>query len=234
MAARIGVVAPLAPRSLTKVTALAATHRPLASRLIAAAVLGLVGTALLAACASTPETTHSPSSSTTSKAKPGKTHSDPPVASSTPTPKPTPVTLSCDQLMTRDQVYALPGAGPNIGTDPAYAPEKDSLAATIVADAGVACGWMNQTSNDKIAFAVARPAASELDALKDKAISSSDAVPTYGVPPEVEGYFTARGGVGEVQVFSHGYWIVGTSTTFLEPGEPAPWISDMLGNLPAS
>jgi len=139
--------------------------------------------------------------------------------------------MSCDQLLTPEQLYSY---NPNVGADPEYEPKADSLVAKVAGRKGTACGWLNQTSNETIEFAIARPAASELTDMKDAAISTSQAVPTYGVPPQVEGYFQPGGRAGVVQVFSKGYWIVGSSPTFLEPGDPAELVADILGNLPAS
>ena len=52
-------------------------------------------------------------------------------------------------------------------------------------------------------------------------------MPTYGV----EGYFQVVSGVGEVQAFTEPYWIVATSTAFMEPGEVAPIIGAVLERL---
>lgn len=192
---------------------------------------------LLAGCtAAQPASTTSPKPSTaTGPATSGSNAGDPRQASATPsatpTPEPTPVTLSCDQLLTPQQLYSY---NPNVGADPGYKPKAGSLVAKVAGRKGTACGWLNQTSNETIEFAIARPAASELTDMKDAAISSSNAVPTYGVPPQVEGYFQPGGAAGVVQVFSNGYWIVGSSPTFLEPGDPAELVADILGNLPAS
>lgn len=196
---------------------------------IAASVTLLVG------CSATqPTATTSPKPSGTASAGPHAKPGDPPktspTPSPTPTPEPTPVTLSCDQLLTPQQLYSF---NPNVGADPGYKPTSGSLVAKVAGRKGTACGWLNQTSNETIEFAIARPAASELNDMKDAAISSSHAVPTYGVPPQVEGYFAPGKDAGVVQVFSEGYWIVGSSPTFLEPGDPAELVADILANLPA-
>jgi hypothetical protein len=192
---------------------------------------------MLAGCSATqPKATTSPKPSTatapaTSGAKPGDAPKASPTHKTTPTPEPTPVTLSCDQLLTPQQLYSF---NPNVGADPGYKPKSGSLVAKVAGRKGTACSWLNQTSKETIEFAIARPAASELNDMKDAAINSSHAVPTYGVPPQVEGYFAPGKDAGVVQVFSKGYWIVGSSPTFLEPGDPADLVADILGNLPAS
>jgi hypothetical protein len=164
-----------------------------------------------------------------------------PQASSTPTPAPkpttapvavgTPVTLTCDQIVTPAQVYAF---NPNFGADPGYAPAAGSLPATIKADRGVACAWLNQTSGDVVQIAIGEPPASTMTSLKNTAVTTSQAVPTYGIPPQVEGYFTMRGSNGEAQVFTGKYWIVGISGAFQEPGDAAQLMQNILQNLPAS
>ena len=191
---------------------------------------------LLAGCAAAhpTATTSAKPSTSTGPATPGAKPGDPPKTGATPratpTPEPTPVALSCDKLLTPEQLYSF---NPNVGADPGYKPKRGSLVAKVASRKGTACGWLNQTSNETVEFAVARPAASELTDMKDAAISTSHAVPTYGVPPEVEGYFAPGGDAGVVQVFSKGYWIVGSSSTFLEPGDPAELVADILANLPA-
>ncbi len=162
---------------------------------------------------STPATTAAPSSTPTP----------------TPTDPPTPVTLTCDQIVTPDQMYAF---NPNFGTDPGYSPTAGSLEASIVGYQGVSCGWLNQTSKDVIEIAVAKPPASGMDGLKNSAVTNSQPVPTYGVPPQVEGYFTLKGNKGEVQIFTGPYWVVADSPAFQEPGDAAQLMQNVLANLP--
>lgn len=189
-------------------------------------VVALAGALTLAGCAPTA----SPSASPSSSASGGGSSSTPSVTPTpTPTEPPTPVTIACDQLVTPDQVYAF---NPNFGTDPGYAPKDGSLEKKVADWQGVACAWLNQTSGDVIQIAVAQPPASQLDALKNAAITDAQPVPTYGAPP-VEGYFKT-GDVGQVQIFRGGYWIVAESTAFFEPGDAAPLMESVLGNLPAN
>ncbi|MFJ3488916.1 iron ABC transporter ATP-binding protein [Leifsonia aquatica] len=187
----------------------------------------LTGALALAGCA---PTATSPSSSPTGTAGGGAATTKPTVTPTpTPTEPPTPVTLTCDQLVTADQLYAY---NPNFGPNPDYKPKDGSLEATIADWQGVTCSWLNQTSGDVIQIAVAQPPASQLDGLKNAAITDSQPVPTYGAPP-IEGYFKT-GESGQVQIFRGGYWIVAESTAFFEPGDAAPLMENVLGNLPAS
>lgn len=198
------------------------TARTLAALAIAAAAVTLVG------C--TPAAKPGPAASSTAQA--GGTKGDP-AATATPTPTPTapptPVALTCDQVVTADQLYAF---NPNFSTDPGYAPAAGTLEKQIADWKGVTCAWKNQTSGDVIQVAVAIPPSDKLEGLKNTAITVAQPVPTYGTPPQVEGYFKP-GTAGQVQIFRGTYWIVAESTAFFEPGDAAPLMQSVLGNIPA-
>jgi hypothetical protein len=193
--------------------------------LAATTAAGLI-VAALAGCSSTP----------TSSASPGRPAgaSDAPSAGPTPTPTPTdpptPVGLTCDQVLTADQLYAF---NPNYGVDPGYAPKDGTLEKKIADWQGVSCAWKNQTSGQVVQIAVAKPPTSQLEGLKNAAITASKPVPTYGVPPQVEGYFEP-GTSGQVQIFRGSYWVVAESGAFFEPGDAAPLMQSVLGNIPAT
>ena len=61
----------------------------------------------------------------------------------------------------------------------------------------------------------------------------SKPVPTYGTPPEVEGYFAQAGGTGEAQVFPGPYWIVVDSVALFEPGDAQQLVAAVLRQPPA-
>ncbi|MCI0158520.1 iron ABC transporter ATP-binding protein [Leifsonia shinshuensis] len=199
------------------------TARTLAALAIAAAAVTLVG------CTPTAKPASTPSASATAG---GAAASNTPAATPTPTPTlpPTPVTLTCDQVVTADQLYAY---NPNFSADPGYAPKAGSLEKQIADWKGVTCAWQNQTSGDVVQIAVAHPPADQLESLKNAAITAAQPVPTYGTPPQVEGYFKA-GDTGQVQIFRGPYWIVAESTAFFEPGDAAPLMQSVLGNLPTN
>jgi hypothetical protein len=189
---------------------------------------GLAASVVLVGCTPTAAPAKSPTASSGSGSH--ATATSAPSATPTPTDPPTPVALTCDQVLTPDQVYAF---NPNYGTDPGYKPKDGSLEKKIADWKGVACAWLNQTSGDVIQIAIAKPPASQLEGLKNAAITASNPVPTYGVPPEVEGYFKA-GQSGQAQIFRGGYWIVAESAAFLEPGDAGPLMQSVLGNVPTS
>lgn len=205
---------------------MAMSHRS-ALRAAAAATAILACTLTLSACAGSSkgsgDATKPPVATNA-----GGTSAPAPSATPTPTDPPTPVTLTCDQVFTPDQVYAF---NPNFGVDPGYAPKDGSLEKQIADWKGVTCAWLNQTSGDVIEIAVAQPPASALEGLKNAAVTAATPVPTYGVPPEVEGYFK-QATPGQVQVFRGPYWIVAESTAFFEPGDAAPLMQSVLGNIP--
>ncbi|MEY9950884.1 hypothetical protein ABIA36_000320 [Leifsonia sp. EB34] len=195
------------------------TARTLAALAIAAAAVTLVGCTPAA----------KPDAVASSSAHPGGTKAEP-VATPTPTLPPTPVTLTCDQVVTADQLYAY---NPNFSTDPGYAPTAGTLEKQIADWKGVTCAWKNQTSGDVVQIAVAMPPADKLEGLKNTAITVAQPVPTYGTPPQVEGYFKPAT-AGQVQIFRGKYWVVAESTAFFEPGDAAPLMQSVLSDLPAS
>lgn len=188
--------------------------------------LAMSGTLLLAGCA---ETSDSGSSTATASPRESTSQSEKP----TPEPSPTltasgtPVTIACDSLLTLQNVYDF---NPNYSSDPSYAIPTE--AKPLVDLKGVACGWINQTSRDTFSVAVAKPDAASLSAIQNESAAQSQVVPTYGTPPNVEGYFTTSGQTGIATAFSKGYWIVISSNSFFEPGDVAPLMESVLGNLP--
>ena len=153
----------------------------------------------------------------------------------TPTPTatakpPTPVTMTCDQIVTPKQMYSF---NPNFGADPGYTPKAGSLEKKIGDWKGATCAWKNQTSGDVIEIAVAQPPADQLESLKNSAIEVAKPVPTYGVPPQVEGYYKP-GTPGQIQIFRGSHWVVAESKAFFEPGDSAPLMASVLANLPAN
>ncbi|WP_158863156.1 iron ABC transporter ATP-binding protein [Leifsonia sp. AG29] len=201
----------------------AALRAALPVALVAAAALGLTG------CTPPNPSSRTPSA-TAGGASGGPTAAPAPAVSPTPTDPPTPVAIKCDALVTTDQLYAF---NPNYGVDPNYAPKSGTHEKQIADWKGTTCAWLNQSSGAKIEIAVAKPPASLLEGLKNAAITEAKPVPTYGTPPDVEGYFKP-GTSGEVQIFRGPYWIVADSTAFFEPGDAAPLMQDVLGNVPAS
>lgn len=94
---------------------------------------------------------------------------------------------------------------PNFGLLANYSPPAGSFGSTAVANSGIACGWVQQTSGEMIEIAVARPAEAVLAELK--AAAGGD------------GSFSSAGGAGTVQRFTGPYWVSATSTYFFKAGD---------------
>jgi hypothetical protein len=155
------------------------------------------------------------------------TEPDPVTPSPTATQDPgIPVTLTCDQLISPEQLYDY---NPNVGVNPAYQAETGTTASKIVSQQGVACGWSNQTSNETIEIAVAHLSPAAIETLKNSLVTTSNPVPTYGD----EAYFSVTNGLGEANVFQGDFWIYSRSTSFIEPGDAAPLMDDVLTSLGA-
>ena len=144
---------------------------------------------------------------------------------------PLPFEISCDALVTAEQLYAF---NPNFGTDPAFEPTSSDVIALVEEDAGTACGYLNQSSGEVIEIGVATPTEAAGETRRNTAAMSSKPVPTYGTPPDVEGYFVNAGGSGEAQVFHGPYWIVIDSAALFEPGDAQQLVAAVLANLPAA
>lgn len=185
--------------------------------LTSAAVLGVL---LLAGCvpAPTEEPTASPTASSTPTATP----------SATPSPVPTeeiiPFAVTCDQLLTADQVYAI---DPNLALLGPVDADAGTPAAQVAAAGGTVCRWSHETSGATIDIAVAQLGAMASTALKNTLVVESNSVPTY----EVEGYFAMNGANGEANAFPDPYWVSVVSPMFTEPGDALPYVSAVIGNL---
>ncbi|MCY7324755.1 MAG: hypothetical protein LH605_01310 [Microbacteriaceae bacterium] len=77
------------------------------------------------------------------------------------------------------------------------APAPGSLAATAVANGGVACTWVQATDGSRIVIGVAQPSSTSLAELRASGAG-----------------FTSAGGVGTVQIFTDKHWIVASSEYF--------------------
>ena len=115
---------------------------------------------------------------------------------------------------------------PNFGLDRSFSPKAGTAAATVAADQGTACSWLNQTSGDTFEVAVARPAAASLASLKAKAAAGT---PASGLGDAA--YFSKSGLVGRVDVFTGAYWLVATSVYFGTANDAKNLVTAALGAL---
>ena len=201
--------------------------------------VALAGGALLAVilsgCSASNEPTPTESAVPTTGASAEPTPSASPSSAPTPTPTPTPkaagspIAQSCGDLLTLQNLYDF---NPNYGTAAAYSPTPGGLVETATTYNGLTCGYSNQSSGELIELSVVAPNAVLMTTLKQQADASSQAVPTYGTPPTVDGFFNYTGGSGQAQVFTGTYWVTLSSPAFYnEPGAAEGLMSKILGHL---
>ena len=189
---------------------------------------------VLTGCAAGDDPTPSNSTTPTSAASAEPTTSatsESPTPSPTPTPEATgsPIAQTCGDLLTLQDVYDF---NPNYGTAPDYSPTAGGLAETAADYNGLTCGYSNQSSGELIELSVVAPNDVLMSTLKQQADADSQAVPTYGTPPTVDGFFTYIGGSGQAQVFTGTYWVTLSSPGFYkEPGTAEDLMAAVLGHL---
>jgi hypothetical protein len=190
-------------------------------RAVPAVSAALVAIALLAGCTPQPTPTEPAGGPNPSGDPTGE-----PAPSMTAQPTGTPVSQSCDDLVSAETIYIY---NPNFGLID-FTPAEGSVAESAVAYNGVACRWQNQTSGDNIDLSVAHLDEASLTALKNTAFETSELVPTYGD----EAYFSVgSNGVGTAQVFDGPYWIVVESPAFFEPGDATEIVDSVIAGLGA-
>lgn len=188
-----------------------------------ASIAAVAATLLLSACTGAAEipSIESVATSTASASSPSATATPSPTATAAGTP----VAMSCDQVLTLQNVYDY---NPNFGLDPAFtAPDQ---IAPLTQIGGVACGWINQTSGTTFAVGIAKPDAATLAAATSQAAATMASTAAFGTAP-IQGYFGVQNGVGVAEVFSNGYQIVVTSNDFTQPEEAAELVLMVLANL---
>ncbi|MEO7148109.1 MAG: hypothetical protein ABIW81_03935 [Terrimesophilobacter sp.] len=114
---------------------------------------------------------------------------------------------------------------PNFGLLAKFTPEAGSFAARAVADKGVACRWINQTSGDTVDVSISRPAPTGFAAAKGAATSGK---PVTGIGDAA--YFTTRGTAGTVQVFIGNYWVTVTSVYFSSASDAQSIVADAVAS----
>lgn len=142
-----------------------------------------------------------------------------------PEPTPTPVDIPCETLLPPQAMYDF---NPNFSLLASWTPNAGSAAADAVEAEGVACRWQNDTSGETIDVSVASFDAATLEARANDAYENSTMVPTYGGD---EAYFSVSNGVGEAIIFQGAYWVVVSSSYFLEPGDAEPIVGPVLAAL---
>src|SRR5690606_7628185 len=193
---------------------------PAARRSLGLALPVLVALALVG-CVDDP----APEPEATTSAPPTPTATNVPVPTETPdADEERPIEIPCAELVDADTVYRF---NPNVVLLESWTPSPGSAAEAALEHAGVACRWINQSSEEPIDLSIADLPAEEINGLKNAAFAESEMVPTYGE----EAYFEVEDGVGTAIVFQGSYWLVITSPAFYEPGEPTPFVDAALAAL---
>jgi hypothetical protein len=203
-----------------------------ASRAATLSVAAIVALTALTACGASSGSTGTPTPIETASATPTATET--PAATAAPTSDAvisSPVGVTCDQLLTLQDVYDY---NPNYTALPAAKPAVDSKAGQIAGMNGLTCQWKNNTSESTIDLGLAKLTDDQLTSLKNIAFQAGGSVPTYGDPASVEGYFNMVGAKGQAQVFTGSYWLTLSSDEFLEPGDAQQLLMAAIPHLPAS
>jgi hypothetical protein len=153
----------------------------------------------------------------------------PKVPSATPTAAPAaflPVGLSCSVLLPDEFVFEV---GPNFGRLDGYTPDSGSTDSFIASNQGVACRLVSLSGGDRIDVAVASMTAAGLAELATDLSSSESEVNDFG--PNVRGFFTGAGGVGQANAISDKYWVVVSSPLFAQARDAAPIVAQVLSQL---
>jgi len=174
----------------------------LAIVLCTTAVLGL------AACAPN-DPVLSPSATPSESASEAEATSPPP-----PQPVAETVDITCTTLISDQAIYDW-GSG-NFALDGESTPAG-----------GLACRWINLTSQETLDVAVSIPTDANLSAAREAAATAGTAAPALG-----DAYFRSANDVGFVDVFSGGYWLTMQSTWFFETNDALPLVEAATAALP--
>lgn len=202
------------------------TTRSALSALVAGSIL-VMG---LAGCVDATEPEAMPSTSSTPS--PSTSPSDEPTAEPSPSPsmeppaqgglEALPFDATCEQLVSAQALYDY---NPNYGTDPAPSPGETITA--IGQAGGVTCGWLNQTSSDRIAAGVIRLSPASLASVQ--ATVPDRAEPTDAIE---NGWFSVNGSVGRLELFVGEHWVVVEGVAFIDATEAATFAQAIRASLP--
>ncbi|MBF4463503.1 MULTISPECIES: hypothetical protein [unclassified Rathayibacter] len=134
----------------------------------------------------------------------------------------TPLPLSCEQLVPSSVL-----SGMWAGYSPSTEVEPTAVSREIAGYNGTVCGWSTASGAD-VQLAVAHLEPAVIEALKNEFYTTSKAVPSYGKPPTIEGYYRVADGRGVADAFVGEYWIEASSVAFVEPGDPEPLMRSAL------
>ncbi len=136
------------------------------------------------------------------------------------------VNLACANLITPQNMYDY---NPNFSNISGWTPAAGTSAQQAVQWNGLACHWINDTSNDPIDVSVASIVdRGTMVQLRAEAAAAGTPVSNLGDAA----YFQTIGGDGELQVFAGNYWLTFRSPWFGGGNDADPLPADALANLP--
>lgn len=183
-------------------------------RRLAAAGLAIAVATVLVACA-TEEPTPTPGASASPSPSPSVSPSATPTESPAPEPDPvtppaeaTPIGISCQQLLTAEDIYNY---NPNMALVEGQAPAAGTPGARAVSAGGIACAILNLSSNETIVVAASNPGPAALAAAR-----AGSGAPAEGLGGE--GWFAG----GTATVIAGPYLVTATSPVFTAGADAAP------------
>lgn len=143
-----------------------------------------------------------------------------PTITATPSPETVPLSMECSDLLTAQAIYDY---NPNVSLLPSFSPDASSPAGRALADQGIACSLVNQTSGATIDFGLVQ--------LTDEAFAARSAAVTATPSSDFDGYFDVIDGVGTAQVFSAPYYLTVTSDQFSSASDMTELVQMALSQL---
>lgn len=201
-------------------------------RLLASAIVVASSLVALVACAPSdsrpaatadPGSSRSPSMPATTLAETGDP--EPSAQPTESTGRSVPLDIDCRTLVSDAVIYDL---NPNLAADPA--PRTTALAATVLENDGVRCGWINQTSGTPLTVSVAAFDAVGWEAARDAAVARGGTAIGSGFGGD--GVYRQEQTVGVIELLRSPYWIVIESPIFASADEARPVIDAIVQALP--
>jgi len=112
---------------------------------------------------------------------------------------------------------------PNFGLLASFTPDSGTLAARAVADKGIACRWVNQTSGDTVDVSLSHPAPNDLSVAMDAAQTGT---PVAGLGDSA--FFSKSGSAGVVQVFRGEFMVTVRSVFFSTAADASTILADAI------
>jgi len=123
---------------------------------------------------------------------------------------PADVPSSCDELISNQNLYEY---NPNLAANPAYEPSP--LAANIVAEGGISCGWLNASNGIELSMTMRQAGPDEWQEIRAAAADEAGSTPLT----KVDGVISYSEGLGVVQAYISGRWVVIESTGVSAEGD---------------